>query len=681
MEELPAGPLAVFSPAQTDDVARVQGHDELMAAREALRHSHELLRATFEQAGVGIGLLALDGRYTDVNAKFCAIVGYAREELMALRVWDITHADDASASRAHVADLLAQRVPLVVQEKRYVRKDSSVVWSRTSVSLLKDATGEPQRLISVIEDITERKAAEEALRQSNEFNRSLIESSGDCFKILALDGTLLWMSETGRALLCLEDVNRVIGKPWISLWEGEDRTAAFTAVAAAASGATGKFVGHYAVGRESRWWDVAVTPIRGSDGRPERLLAVSRDITERIISEEERKVLLESERAARAAAERANHTKDEFLATLSHELRTPLGAILGWTHVLRSGRASAADSARGLEAIERNARIQTQLIEDLLDMSRIMAGKMRLEMQPLDPAAFVEAALETARPSADAKGIRLEKVLEPGVGLVRGDASRLQQVVWNLLSNAVKFTPGGGVVRVEMRRVDSVLEIRVTDSGVGIDRAFLPQMFERFRQADGSLARRHGGLGLGLSIVKHVVDMHGGAIDADSAGPGKGACFTVRLPLAPSPTRRHDGASSLGSDAGASDLRGLRILVVDDDDDGRDLVHRLLTECGAVVQVADCGARALDILGQGDIELVVSDIGMPEMDGYELLRRARPLLDGRDVPVVALTAFARPEDRIRALRAGFAAHVAKPVEPAVLLSSVASLLHRVRPRA
>jgi PAS domain S-box-containing protein len=650
--------------------------DELAEAREALRRSNDLLLATFEQAGVGIALLALDGYYTDVNDKFASIVGYTADELRSRRYSDITHPADLDTSRSYVADLLAQRVREVVQEKRYVRHDGSAVWSRTSVSLMKDATGHPQRLISVIQDITVQKQAEEALRGTAEMNRGMIESSRDCIKMLSLEGDLLWMSQVGLQAFCIDDIAEVLGKSWITLWSGEERLAAEAAVRTAREGGTGAMVGRYDVAGETHWWDVVVTPIRDPQGRPERLLAVSRDISERVKAEAERNLLLESERAARAAAERANRIKDEFLATLSHELRTPLAAILGWTHVLRSG-AAAADLPRGLEAIERNARMQTQLIEELLDMSRIMSGKMRLDMQPVDPAAFAEAAFETARHAAELKGVQLSRQLVCHACLVQADSHRLQQAVLNLLSNAIKFTPADGRVGLTLHCDRTHATLRVVDTGIGIPPEFLPHVFERFRQADGTMARRHGGLGLGLSIARHVVEMHGGTIEASSPGQDLGATFTIRLPLAAAAPSRERTRAEWPEDFRVADLSGLHVLVVDDDDDGRELVRRLIAECGAEVQMASSGAEALQSVRARRPAVIVSDIGMPGMDGYEMMRRLRETSSSSaPLPAIALTAFARPEDRERALACGFTAHVAKPVEPAELIATVARLTGR-----
>jgi signal transduction histidine kinase/CheY-like chemotaxis protein len=397
----------------------------------------------------------------------------------------------------------------------------------------------------------------------------------------------------------------------------------------------------------------------------------------------EREELLSRERSARAEAERMSELKDEFLANLSHELRTPLNAILGWAQMLRSDKRNEADLAKGLETIERNARVQTQLVEDLLDMSRILSGKVRLDVQAIEPLGFIEAALDTLRPAAAAKGIRLESLLDSTAGPISGDPNRMQQVMWNLLSNAIKFTARGGKVQVLLERVNSHIEISVADTGAGIRPDFLPFVFDRFRQADASTTRRHGGLGLGLSIVKHLVELHGGSVRAHSPGEGAGATFTVHLPLIVvhrSPhaqTRQHPrSAASAAADFGVIDLSGVRVLVVDDEPDARELIQRVLLDCEADVITAGGADEALLLIPQHKPHLLVSDIGMPEVDGYELLRRVRALEreSGGRIPAVALTAFARSEDRTRALRAGFLVHVAKPVDPSELVATVASVL-------
>jgi CheY-like chemotaxis protein len=403
--------------------------------------------------------------------------------------------------------------------------------------------------------------------------------------------------------------------------------------------------------------------------------------------EEDRERLLERERAARAEAEKANQLKDEFLATVSHELRTPLTAILGWATMLRSGGVQREQAKQALEAIERNAKTQAQLIDDLLDVSRIMTGKLRLEVRPVMVAAVVESAIISVKPMAEAKSIRLQSLLDPDAGPVAGDASRLQQVVWNLLTNAIKFTPKGGRVQVRVERLNSHIEIVVSDTGQGIASEFLPHVFDRFRQAETGTARQHGGLGLGLAIVRHLVELHGGTVRADSKGEDQGATFTVRLPVmavrsvhAKEEEQVHPTAetkSSLTLDQ-TPNLAGVRVLVVDDEEDARNLLRAVIEQCGAEVRVAGSASEALRIAKEWPSSIIVSDIGMPGEDGYELIQKFRAWgkESGTWIPAVALTAYARTEDRVRALSAGYQIHIAKPIDPAELVLAIASQLGR-----
>jgi len=418
----------------------------------------------------------------------------------------------------------------------------------------------------------------------------------------------------------------------------------------------------------------------------------TRDITERKRAEDELREsrrqlegLLERERSARAEAEQANRLKDEFLATVSHELRTPLTAILGWAHMLRVKRFDEQSTASALETIERNARAQAQLIDDLLDVSRIITGNLRLDVRQVEPGSFIEAAVEALRPAAEAKGVRIQKVLDTGVVSVAGDPARLQQVVWNLLSNAIKFTPKGGRVEVRLERIDSHIEIAVSDTGDGIGAEFLPHVFERFRQADQKTTRHHGGLGLGLAIVRHLVELHGGTVKADSPGEGQGATFVVKLPVVPvyqkeTLTRRVHPAA--GEEPPAYDcperLDGLKVLVVDDEVDTRELLKVGIGQCGAEIVTAGSAREALAALDETRPDLLISDIGMPGEDGYELIRKVRalPAARGGKIPAIALTAYARTEDRLRALRAGYQMHISKPVELAELVAVMASLIGR-----
>jgi PAS domain S-box-containing protein len=386
--------------------------------------------------------------------------------------------------------------------------------------------------------------------------------------------------------------------------------------------------------------------------------------------------LVDAERAARAEVDRISRLKDEFLATLSHELRTPLTAILGWSKALLLKRDEDARLVRGLEAIARNAKSQARLIEDLLDMNRIVSGKVRLDAQPTDLAAVAEAALESVRPSAEAKSLRVLSALDPAVGPVSGDPSRLQQVVWNLLTNAVKFTPRGGTIEVELRCAGAELELVVRDSGVGIEPDFLPLVFDRFRQADASTTRAQGGLGLGLSIAKHLTELHGGTLRAESAGRDRGATFSHALPHTPVRGTRTPPAAGAARDVAAHpDLGGLRIVVVDDEADTRQLLEHLLGDCGAEVHAAGSAEQALELLRSLRADLLVSDIGMPDCDGYRFIQRVRALAveDGGRTPAIALTAFARAQDRVRAMLAGYQVHLAKPVEPQELFAAVVGL--------
>ncbi|MEO6103315.1 MAG: ATP-binding protein, partial [Pseudoxanthomonas sp.] len=405
----------------------------------------------------------------------------------------------------------------------------------------------------------------------------------------------------------------------------------------------------------------------------------------------ERERLLDAERAAREEAELANKTKDEFLSTLSHELRTPVSAILGWAHILHSGPCTEQETAEALEAISASARAQSKLIDDLLDMSRIVSGKVRLDVQPLDLQAIVESVVHASRPSADARQIRIRTLVDPQADAIHGDPDRLQQVVWNLLTNAVKFTPKGGSIEVRLQRRGSSVELTVSDNGIGIEAGFLPHVFDRFRQADASFSRAHGGLGLGLAIVRQLVEMHGGSVSVESPGKGLGSTFMVSLPLALQ-RRVESGATdvepvaSLGQPAargadelGDVDLAGVHVLVVDDDDNGRKVLQRLLERSHARVTVASSAAEALARFSADRPDAVISDIGMPDCDGYEFIGKVRalPAEVGGKVPAMALTAFARTQDRVRALRSGYQAHLAKPFEAHELLATVGSLVGRV----
>jgi signal transduction histidine kinase/CheY-like chemotaxis protein len=405
---------------------------------------------------------------------------------------------------------------------------------------------------------------------------------------------------------------------------------------------------------------------------------------ERRRGDAERARLGAAEQAARAEAERADRAKDEFVATVSHELRTPLNTVLGWARLLRLGKLDAAASARAIESIERSAQNQAQIVDDLLDVSRIAKGQLRLDIRPVELVPVIEAAVDAVRPAATARGISIAAVLVPRAGPVAGDPGRLQQVVWNLLSNAVKFTSEGGRIEVRLEGDAREVTIRVKDTGAGIDAAFLPHLFERFRQADSSSTRVHGGLGLGLAIVRHLVEAHGGSVAAASDGPGKGATFTVRLPVTPARPRRAQTAAPASDGAAPSPrpfatLERVRVLIVDDDPDTVEVVRQVLESAGAQVTAAASAGEALAALSARPPDVLLSDLGMPGEDGYALIRKIRSLDPARGgrVPAAALTAYAQAEDRRQALLAGFQVYLPKPVEPAELTAAVARLAGRM----
>ena len=472
---------------------------------------------------------------------------------------------------------------------------------------------------------------------------------------------------------------------WLTIVHPEDRErAAAEARAIFDSGERGRSEFRW-VHRDGHvlWVEAHSQVVVDEDGRPVAMRGVTLDISERRQLEHERATLLTREQTARADAVAANSLKDDFLATLSHELRTPLNAILGYARMLRTGMIDPPRQARAMETIERNASVLSQMVEDVLDVSRIVAGKIRLDVRPVDLATILEEAIATVKLAADARGVRLEPLLDPQAGPVAGDGERLQQVIWNLLSNAVKFTPRDGHIQIRLARVDSHVEIVVSDTGIGIPRDFLPHVFERFRQADSRFSREYGGLGLGLAIARDIVHLHGGTIHVSSDGEGTGSTFRVKLPI---PIVHADAAHDIrreqpgaAADGGPDvNLAGLQVLVVDDDADATTLMREVLEAAGASVITAGSGAEALRVLATTAAAVLVTDIGMPGMDGFELVGELRrsPNLALRNLPAAALTAYARSEDRTRSLKQGFQMHLAKPIDPVELVAAVAALARR-----
>jgi PAS domain S-box-containing protein len=521
---------------------------------------------------------------------------------------------------------------------------------------------------------TERRRAEERFRRlATRAPVGIFEtdSRGDC----------LFVNERWCELAGLSP-NEAVGQGWVRALHPDDRERVFAEWYDAAR-TNQEFESEYRFQRpdgQTFWLSGSATPLRDAVGQVIGYIGSIADITARKQADRERAVLLDREQAARQAAEEASRLKDEFLSTVSHELRTPLNAILGWTQVVGSGKRDEATILRAAGAIGRNAKAQAALIDDLLDVSRIITGRLRLEFQQVNLAQVVGAAIEAIAPAAEAKNVAIETALDPDAGPVSGDPARLQQVVWNLVSNAVKFTPGGGRVTVTVERVDQNAEIRVIDTGEGIGPQFLPHVFDRFRQADSSTTRPHGGLGLGLAIVRYLVELHGGTVHAASPGLGQGATFIVSLPHREETRRPYrpavQGVAQTPPVAAA--LLGLRVLVVDDEEDARDVISTALDHRGAEVTAVPSVAAALDTLQWSAADVLVADIAMPGEDGYALIQRVRALeaTSGYHVPAVALTARARPEDQDLALAAGFDRYLSKPVDVEELAATVAALAER-----
>ncbi|HUR20413.1 MAG TPA: PAS domain S-box protein [Vicinamibacterales bacterium] len=592
------------------------------------------------------------------------------------------HPDDRDRAREAVEVALRDQSDYDI-EYRVIRPDGVETWIASKGRGVYDNNGNATGMIGVVHDVTERKKLELIQHRM----AAVVESSDDAIVSKDLKGIVqTW--NTGAERIFGYTASEMVGSSILRLIPPELRSEETSILDRQRRG---ERIDHYEtvrVTKDGRRIDVSLTvsPIRDSRGVVVGASKVARDITARKRAEQE---LLEAERRARSEVERISYMKDEFLATLSHELRTPLNAIVGWAQMLRNRTHADADVLEGLAVIDRNAKVQAQLIEDLLDMSRIISGKVRLDNQRVDVHDVVRAAVASVRHLAVAKEITLQLELDAQAGTVWGDPNRLQQVVWNLVSNAIKFTPTGGRVLVKVARTGGHVELTVADNGQGIAAGFLPHLFERFRQADSSTTRYHGGLGLGLSIVKSLVELHGGSVRASSDGLGKGATFRVEMPAmaanahsAESPNEPPLRANELA--AAAADqpsLHGLAVLVIDDERDTLDLVRRVLEECGARVFVAESAKAGLDLLVREKPDILISDIGMPDEDGYTLIRQVRALKprQGGKIPAAAVSAFARPEDRTKALRAGYQMHLAKPVDPTELTAVVASLATRKPP--
>jgi PAS domain S-box-containing protein len=640
---------------------------------EALRKSEAQYRLLFESNPQPMWVYDLTTlRFLAVNDAAIRHYGYSRAEFLDMTLTDIRTEEDA----AFLSDYLAAgRTDLdYAGEWRHRKKDGTLINVEITANRLSFAGRLAEFVLA--QDITERKQAETALRISEDRYRDLVDNSHELICTHDLNGKVLSVNPWAA---------RVLGYPreaiiGINIRDGllpeyRDQFDEYLETVKTEGSARGVMKVRTATG-ETRLWEYYNT-LRTEGVETPIVRGMAHDVTER-------REALKREKEARLEAEAANRVKDEFLSTLSHELRTPLTAIMGWSDLLLHDEVAPRKRRQAIETIARNANSQCQLINDLLEVSRIITGKLRLEFAACEMESVIQAAVDSVRPTAETKGVRLQVLLEPDIGPISGDRERLQQIVWNLLSNGVKFTRQGGLVQVKLQRINSHVEVVVRDTGVGIRSDFLPHVFERFRQADGSTTRNYGGLGLGLAIVRHLVELHGGTAWAESLGEDRGSTFTVRFPAMISSEHRLDpqpgpqAAAHPESHDRKRMLRGLRVLVVDDEFDARTLLTTMLEGSGAHVHAVSSAGEALDSMQAWKPDVLIADIGMPVEDGYSLIRKVRelPREQGGQTPALAVTAYARTEDRIRALSEGYQVHLAKPVDRLELATVIGSLCHR-----
>ncbi|MDZ7964151.1 MAG: ATP-binding protein [Nostoc sp. DedSLP03] len=648
---------------------------EAMEREQGLRIEAEVAKAHLETVIAGIQdqffVLDREWRYSFVNDRVADVVGIPKEELLGKSVWEVFPDMVKSEFHTEVHRAIAQNT--VVQFEYFYP-----AWQRWFENRVYPFA---EGVSIFVTEISDRKQAEKALRENEEKFRNMADNAP--FMVWVTDTnsycTYLsqsWYNFTGQS----EEMG--LGFGWLNAVHPEDSNDTRN-VFLEASSSYSAFRLEYRLRRkdgEYRSCIDAANPWFGVDGEFKGYIGSVIDITERKVAEAERDRLLELEQAARTEAERANRIKDEFLAVLSHELRSPLNPILGWARLLQTREFDPVALKNAIATIERNAKLQAQLIEDLLDVSRILQGKLNLKMLPVNLVLVIEAGLETVRLAAEAKNIQIQTMLDASFEQVLGDSGRLQQIIWNLLSNAVKFTPEGEKIDIQLEYVDAEAQITVSDTGKGISPEFLPYVFEYFRQADGTTTRKFGGLGLGLAIVRHLTELHGGTIQAESLGEGQGAIFRVRLPLIKKDltVKPNIDVAALNPSLGTEILAGSQILVVDDDDDTRDFHTFVLEQAGAMVTAVTSAKEALQILAESEPDMLLSDIGMPEMDGYMLMRQVKALQanQAKQIPAIALTAYAGEINQQQALESGFQKHLSKPIEPEELIKEIATLIGR-----
>jgi hypothetical protein len=628
----------------------------------------------------------LNGIVTSWNKAAEKIFGYNSEEMVGQPITKIIPPDHFE-EEPQILQRIRRGERIQHYESKRMRKDGTIIDVSLTISPIKDRMGQITGASKIARDITEKKQWQRA-EAAESFLGALVDSAEDAIISIDLDGIVTSWNAAAESLYGYA-ASEIMGTPIARLIPPDHPDEGPRILDRIRQGERITHFETKRVRRDGSPVDISLTvsPIKDSLGRIVGASKIARDITEQKRAQaREHEVLRQAETARREAeqarqeAEAASRAKDDFLATISHELRTPLTSIVGWTRMLASGQVEPERRQKVFEIIDRNARAQAQLIEDLLDVSRIISGKLRVDFKIVDLPTIAASAVEALRPSAEAKSIRIGLSVGSGVGPILGAPDRLQQVVWNLLSNAIKFTPPNGSVQIELRRVKSQVEIRVSDTGVGISPAFLPRVFDRFSQSDSTLTRSRGGLGLGLAIVKAIVEFHGGVVSASSPGEGKGAVFTVSLPIrtVPDDSRRPSAEEAKREPQlkPCHGLVGLKILVVDDEPDTCEMLRFIFDQCGSIVKTAESANNALGLLDKWHPDILISDIAMPNIDGYELIRIIREERKSQ-IPAVALTAMARIDDRVKALTAGYQMHASKPVEPAELLTIVSSLVELV----
>ncbi len=672
--------MVAFENARSIRIARERAEKELLRSQEALRRSQQELTDFIEDAPIPMTWVGPDGTILWANHARLEMLGYSKEEIIGRRLADF-HVQPHRIEEVLRQLMKGETVPEL--EARLRRKDGSI----RDVLITASAFCEDGKFVHAsffTRDITDRKRDEQARATL----AAIVESSGDAIISKDLNGIITsW--NYGAERLFGYAADEAIGQRIEMLIPPErihEEPGILERIRA------GTRVEHYETIRRRKdgtLVDISLTvsPIRDARGQIVGASKIARDISERKRTEAELKSLMRQEREARAEAEAANRVKNEFMAMISHELRTPLNAIMGWVQLLKSGKLNQPEIERAIQTIDRNAMAQSAIINELLDVARIISGKLKIDMKSMDLAAVIEAAIDVVRSAADAKNIEIVASLDGSVGPIAGDATRLQQVIWNLLSNAIKFTPKLGRVEVRLQRAGTHVQVVVSDTGAGIPKDFLPHVFERFKQADASVTKTHGGLGLGLSIARNLVEMHGGSIRAESEGEGRGATFTISFPVMAvidsrsaarqsTSAARAEAQQALSHDNVESDLlNGMRILAVDDQPDTRDLIILALTQYGAEVRSSSSASEALQMIKEWKPDVLISDIGMPDKDGYDLMRSVRALEpeSGGLVPAIALTGFAGAVDESNARTAGYQLHMAKPVEISELAATVAEL--------